>query len=161
MRKWSTMTARTIDSIERNPVQLASIRQTLALLDPFFTIRGTMPARCIQAFLLVAEKEGLSVGEYAKRAGISGTTMSRNLLDMGERDRNYEEGAGLIEGRENILNRREKLYSLTPKGRALLASITKAKSNEKSDPNRDRIARHDRAGRRGMSARPNPPSEPE
>ena len=78
-----------------------------------------------QAYLLVAEKEGLSVGEYAKRAGLSGTTMSRNLLDMGERDRNYEEGAGLVEGKENVLNRREKLYSLTPKGRALLAAITK------------------------------------
>jgi hypothetical protein len=51
--------------------------------------------------------------------------MSRNLLDMGDRNRYFEEGAGLVEGRDNPLNRREKLYSLTPKGRVLLASITK------------------------------------
>lgn len=122
------MTARSIDQAERSGPQLATIRHALALLDPFFRIRATMPARCIQAYLLVCEKEGLSVGEYAKRAGLSPTTMSRNLLDMGERDRNYEEGAGLVQGVENVLNRREKLYHLTPKGRALLASITKAKT---------------------------------
>jgi DNA-binding MarR family transcriptional regulator len=87
-----------------------------------------MPARQIQTFLLVAEKEGLSVADYAKKAGMSPTTMSRNLLDMGERDRNGEEGAGLVEGRDNILNRRERVYHLTPKGRALLASITRTKA---------------------------------
>jgi DNA-binding MarR family transcriptional regulator len=121
------MTARAIDRATRSDPQAAIIKQMLALFDPLFNIRGAMPARCIQAFLLVAQEEGLSVGELAKRAGVSPTTMSRNLLDMTDRDRNYESGAGLVESRENILNRREKLYSLTPKGRALIASITKAK----------------------------------
>ena len=123
MRKWSTMTARAIDRNGRSNGEADVIEQILALLDPLFKLRATMPARAIQAFLLVAQKEGLSVGEYAKRAGVSATTMSRYLLDMGERDRNYDEGAGLVVGKENVLNRREKLYSLTPKGRALLASI--------------------------------------
>ena len=123
----ASVMSRVIDKPERSDAQLAVIRQALAILDPFFKLRATMPARCIQAFFMVAEKEGLSVAEYAKRAGLSPTSMSRNLLDMGERDRNFEEGAGLVEGRENVLNRREKIYHLTPKGRALLASITKAK----------------------------------
>ena len=103
------------------------IRSLLASVDPFLRIRPSMPARCIQAFFLVAEKEGLSVSEYADRAGLSVAMMSRTLLDMGERTRYYQEGAGLVEGKENVLNRREKLYHLTPKGRALLASLTKAK----------------------------------
>ena len=138
------MTGRTIDRSERTEAEAATIKQMLALFNPLFAIRGTMPARCIQAYLLVAQKEGLTVGEYAKRAGLSSTSMSRNLLDMGERDRNYEEGAGLVEGKENVLNRREKLYSLTPKGRALLASITKAKPHEENPPaSRDRIGRFD------------------
>jgi DNA-binding MarR family transcriptional regulator len=125
------MTARTVDKAERNETQLGVIQLALRLLDPFFGFKATMPARCIQAFLLVAEKEGLSVGEYAKRAGISATTMSRNLLDISERDRNYEEGPALVVGKENVLNRREKLYSLTPKGRALLASITMSPEERK------------------------------
>jgi DNA-binding MarR family transcriptional regulator len=133
------MTARTVDRAERNEAQLGVIQLALRLLDPFFGFKATMPARCIQAFLLVAEKEGLSVGEYAKRAGISPTTMSRNLLDISERDRNYEEGPALVEGKENVLNRREKLYSLTPKGRALLASITMTPT--------ERMRRHEKAAR--------------
>jgi DNA-binding MarR family transcriptional regulator len=67
----------------------------------------------------------LAINEYAKRGALSPITMSRNLIDMGERDRNHEEGPGLVESHENIMNRRETLYRLTPKGRALLASITK------------------------------------
>lgn len=120
------MTVRTLNNHStRSEVQLALIRQTLTTLEPFFRIRGTMTARSIQSFLLVAEKEELSVSEYAKRADMPVTTMSRNLIDMTERDSRYDEGAGLIEGRDNPMNRREKIYNLTPKGRALLASITR------------------------------------
>jgi DNA-binding MarR family transcriptional regulator len=54
---------------------------------------------------------------------MSPTTMSRNLLDLGERDRKGDEGAGLIDGFEDLLDRRQKSYRLTPKGQALLASI--------------------------------------
>jgi DNA-binding MarR family transcriptional regulator len=118
------MHLRTGDNKVRSEGQTIVIRSMLTGLDPFFRIRATMPARQIQAFLLVAEKEGMSVADYAKKASISPTTMSRNLLDMGERDRRNEDGAGLVEGRDNILNRRERVYHLTPKGRALLASIT-------------------------------------
>lgn len=120
------MTMRTVNVSARTEEQTALINQMLKSLDPFFKLRTTMPARCVQAYLLVAQKEGLSVSELAKKADLPITTMSRNLLDMGDRNRYFEEGAGLVEGKDNIFNRREKLYSLTPKGRALLASITKA-----------------------------------
>ena len=36
---------------------------------------------------MVAEDEGLSVQEYARRAHMSMSTMSRKLLDIGERPR--------------------------------------------------------------------------
>jgi DNA-binding MarR family transcriptional regulator len=109
----------------RSEAQLSVIGQLLSTLDPFFRIRGTMPLRHVQAYLLVAQKEGQTVTELAKKADMPVTTMSRNLLDMGERNRYFEEGAGLVEGEDNPLNRRERLYTLTHKGRALLASITK------------------------------------
>jgi hypothetical protein len=38
----------------------------LGILRPFFDLKGTLPARSIEAFLLVALEEGLSVGEYAR-----------------------------------------------------------------------------------------------
>ena len=124
MRSTNTVRKAT-DNPKRSEEQLAVIKMMLAGLDPFFRLRPTIPARCVQAFFLVAEKEGLPINEYAKRGDLSPITMSRNLIDMGERDRNHEEGPGLVESHENILNRRETLYRLTPKGRASLASITK------------------------------------
>jgi DNA-binding MarR family transcriptional regulator len=123
------MTMRTVNNSSRSEAQLTLIADLLAKLDPFFRIRGTMPLRYVQAYLLVAQKEGQSVTDLAKKADMPVTTMSRNLLDMGERNRYFEEGAGLVVGEDNPLNRRERLYSLTHKGRALLASITKGAKN--------------------------------
>jgi DNA-binding MarR family transcriptional regulator len=131
---------KTTDNPRRSEEQTAVIHSMLAGLDPFFRLRPTIPARCVQAFFLVAEKEDMSISEYAKRGGLSPTTMSRNLIDMGERDRNHEEGAGLVESHPNIMNRRESLYRLTPKGRALLAAITRALNPEVTSPEK-RVAR--------------------
>ena len=133
MRSSNTM-RKASDNPKRSEEQTAVIHSMLAGLDPFFRLRPTIPARCVQAFFLVAEKEGLAVSEYAKRGGLSAITMSRNLIDMGERDRNHEEGPGLVESHENIMNRRETLYRLTPKGRALLAAITRALNPEVKTP---------------------------
>lgn len=120
-RRWSDM----VGAPGRTEAQMAHIQQLLNSLDPFFRVRGTIPARWLQTFLLVAQKEDQTVTELAKRADIAVTTMSRILLDMGERNRYLEEGAGLLQSVDNVMNRREKLYSLTPKGRALFASIMK------------------------------------
>jgi DNA-binding MarR family transcriptional regulator len=48
--------------------------------------------------------------------------VSRNPLDIGERNRYMEEGFGLVAARNNPMNLREKEYYLTDKGRALLHS---------------------------------------
>lgn len=117
---------RPLNSPQRTEAQLAVIDQLRRSLSPFFRIRVTVTARSIHVFLLVAEKEGLSVSEYAKRADMPITTMSRTLLDMSERDSRFAEGDGLIESRDNPENRREKIYNLTVKGRALLGAIMKA-----------------------------------
>ena len=47
------------------------------------------------------------------------STMSSNLLDIGDRNRHMEEGFGLVTARNNPMNLREKVYFLTDKGRAL------------------------------------------
>ena len=108
-----------------NSADLEAVSNMLAAIDPFVKIRQTMPLRCVQAFLLVAYNEGQPVAEYARVAKMSATTMSRNLLDIGERDRYGQPGLDLVLGRDNPNNRREKEYFLSAKGRAMIGTVAK------------------------------------
>jgi DNA-binding transcriptional ArsR family regulator len=71
------------------------------------------------AFLEVCMEEGLSVEEYAKRTELPQTTMSRHLLDIGDRNGKMEPGLGLITSRFNRLDHRKRDYILTERGREL------------------------------------------
>jgi DNA-binding MarR family transcriptional regulator len=84
------------------------------------------PAGYLEAFYLVVIEEGLSVEEYDARAGRSISTMSRHLLDIGDRNRKMKPGLGLVTARANPLNRRRREYFLTPRGLALLEQLTLA-----------------------------------
>jgi DNA-binding MarR family transcriptional regulator len=102
------------------PDEVEAIGDVLEALKPFFVIHENIPARCIQALFLVAHREGRSVADYAKLAEMPASTMSRNLLDIGERNRHMQAGLGLVVGKRNPENLRELEYSLTPKGRTLV-----------------------------------------
>jgi DNA-binding MarR family transcriptional regulator len=101
-----------------------AVKALLGALEHFRAKRRTMPLQYVVAFLLVAEEEGLSVNEYAKRAGVSVSVMSRHLLDIGERNRSMKPGFGLVTYRANPLELRKHEYMLTDEGRALLHRIT-------------------------------------
>ena len=104
----------------------SSIKGMLGALEPFRSLRQTMPLQYVTAFLLVAEEEGLGVGDYAKRAEVSVSVMSRHLLDIGERNRDMEPGFGLVTYRSNPMELRKHEYFLTDKGRAVLHKIQRA-----------------------------------
>ncbi|MHB8392432.1 MAG: hypothetical protein ACYDBH_23100 [Acidobacteriaceae bacterium] len=105
--------------------ELAAVRRLLGAIEPFRAIRGAMPLQYVTALLLVAEEEGLGVNDYARRAGVSVSVMSRHLLDIGERNRNMTAGFGLVTYRSNPLELRKHEYMLTDKGRAMLHQITR------------------------------------
>lgn len=100
-----------------------ALAKMMGALEPFRTIRPTMPLQYVYSFLLVALDEGLGVNEYAKKAGVSPSVMSRHLLDIGERSRYMEEGFGLVTYRQNPMELRKHEVFLTPKGRALANNI--------------------------------------
>jgi DNA-binding MarR family transcriptional regulator len=77
------------------------------------------PVSLLTAFLQICIEEGLSVDEYAKRAELPQSTMSRHLLDLGDRNRKMEPGLGLITSRFNRFDHRKREYMLTERGRAL------------------------------------------
>ena len=103
--------------------ELSALKTFAASLEPFRSIRSTMPLQYVYAFLLVAMEEGLSVSDYAKRSGVSLSVMSRHLLDIGERNRHMEEGFGLITSRPNPLELRKHELFLTTKGQAIKHKI--------------------------------------
>lgn len=85
----------------------------------------TMPIGMALTFLLVALNEGLSMREYTEQAGVPQQTMSRRLLDLGDRARGQGPGTGLglIERRQNPMNLRTNEYTLSAKGRGLLRQM--------------------------------------
>lgn len=84
-------------------------------LKPFEELRHDMPLQYVRTFMLVATEPGLGVTEYANKAGVTQTVMSRHLLDIGERNRHMEPGFGLVEKRYT-LNLRQSEILLTEKG---------------------------------------------
>ncbi len=94
-------------------------QRILALFNEFRKIRPTMPLQYAYTFVLVAMNEGLSVQEYAQLADVSQSVMTRNLLDLGGRNRHKEPGFGLVTQRMNPEDMRRHQTFLTPDGLAL------------------------------------------
>jgi DNA-binding MarR family transcriptional regulator len=73
--------------------------------------------------MLVAMQEGLGVTDYAERAGVPQTVMTRHLLDIGTHNRRREPGYGLVTQRQDPLDLRKHQTFLMIEGRALLHQI--------------------------------------
>jgi DNA-binding MarR family transcriptional regulator len=102
------------------------LKALLTALEPFRELKSTMPLQYVATFLLVATDEGKSVTEYANKAGLTQSVMTRHLLDMGEFNRYREEGFNLIEQVIDPMDRRSHLARLTVKGRGLVARLGRA-----------------------------------
>lgn len=94
-----------------------ALRQVRTAIDP------TVPTQLVQAFLAVGLNEGQTLTELAEHLGTNISTASRQLLDLGERNRKMEPGYNLVDRRADPMNLRVNRYSLTPKGRLLLKEL--------------------------------------
>ncbi|HEY2532101.1 MAG TPA: MarR family winged helix-turn-helix transcriptional regulator [Xanthobacteraceae bacterium] len=103
-----------------------AISMALSVLDAFREVRADMPATHIYSFLTVALEEGLGVHEYAHRAGIPQTTMTRHLLDLGSMDRKRQPGLGLLAQRMDPADLRKHQTFLTPAGRAVVNKVIRS-----------------------------------
>jgi DNA-binding MarR family transcriptional regulator len=117
------MSATKLDKEEK-----AAIFRAMTFVDAFRKLRPTMPLQHAYTFLLVATEEGLGVSEYAEKAGVPQTVMTRHLLDMGSHTRTRNEGLGLVVSRMDPLDMRKHQTYLTSEGRALLHKIIRAMS---------------------------------
>ena len=100
--------------------QLTKLRRCL---ETFKLISGRMPLQYVITLLAVAGNEGKGVSDYAQMLGVNTTTMSRHLLDIGARNRQMEEGFGLVSYRANPMELRKHEYYLTPKGKQFVQTM--------------------------------------
>jgi DNA-binding MarR family transcriptional regulator len=94
-----------------------AMRQVRASIDPL------VPTQVVQAFLAVASNEGKSLTELAEVLGTNLSTTSRQMLDLGERNRKMEQGYQLVDRQIDPLNLRTNRYTLTTKGRLLIKEL--------------------------------------
>jgi DNA-binding MarR family transcriptional regulator len=113
---------------EQREHETRAIRQCLKMLRCIQEeIAEMIPLQIVTTFLLVAQYEGKSLREYTELSGIAQSTMSRHLLDLGERHRaGKKEGYGLVDRRQDPMELRKNEYKLTAKGRKLVTKLTKA-----------------------------------
>jgi DNA-binding MarR family transcriptional regulator len=104
----------------------AAFRALYLALKPFWKTRTGIPVSYLMTFLAVGFDEGKGVAEYADIQEVSPTVMTRNLLDIGDRNRNREEGLGLITQERDLFDLRKHNARMTPKGKSLARHITTA-----------------------------------
>lgn len=106
--------------------ELKAVRKVDTLLSQFrSSIDPNIPAQMLQTFMAVAMNEGKSLTEIAEVVSANLSTASRHLLELGDRNRRMEPGYGLVARNPDPMNLRQNAYSLTAKGKLLLANIIK------------------------------------
>jgi DNA-binding MarR family transcriptional regulator len=80
-----------------------------------------------QVFLMVAQAgdEGVSLTDIANKANLGLSSVSRHVAALGKINRKHEEGFGLIRTHEDPMERRRRLCTLTPRGKAFLHQLVK------------------------------------
>lgn len=106
---------------------MGRLREIANLVTDNMSVNITM--HTLETLLAVAEDEGLTITEYAKKLRTSMNTVSRQLLDLGDRGRpdkktgQAKPGFKLVEPVIDPMDLRSKTYRLTPKGRNFVNSI--------------------------------------
>ena len=86
---------------------------------------GAMPLHqaVVLAAVAAANKDGIEMREIASQAGISTSSVSRNIAALGDWHRMQKPGLGLVETRMDYQDRRRKPVHLSSKGEAVWAAF--------------------------------------
>lgn len=98
-------------------------RSIFSLLSRFRTLDKEMPVQQMLVFCWVALNEGRTQRELCVSLDMPSSTASRNLAALSKVHRLGKEGLGLIEWREDPMDRRSKLLWLTTKGQQTITKL--------------------------------------
>jgi hypothetical protein len=106
--------------------EAANARTMMLALEPFRQLRATIPLQYVYTFLQVVADEGQGPTKYAEEAGTSVTVMTRHLLDIGARNRQHEEGFGLVTQQRDRVDLRRTHAVGTPEGKKVIRQVMNA-----------------------------------
>jgi DNA-binding MarR family transcriptional regulator len=105
-----------------------ALHMYMSFMEAFRAIRPNiqnMPMGDAYGFMVVALEGGLGITEYAERAGITQSGMTRTLSALGEGGRYGAAGFGLVQQVIDSKDLRKRQTFLTDKGKALIREITR------------------------------------
>ncbi len=108
---------------ELSPVEERRARRLLKIIEEFRKLDPDMQMPMAATFLLVALNDGISRTEVMGRLGVAGSTATRNLMGLMQQGRLGRPGHGLVDQEVNPEERRWRMHSLSPKGRAVLRAM--------------------------------------
>lgn len=103
--------------------QVSPLPKMIRAVEAFRQLNKDILANEMLAFLIVAEKDGISMAELKDVLDLSQASASRNVNFLSQHGANEREGLKLVITTENPENRRMKLVHLTPKGKSFKRQI--------------------------------------
>lgn len=95
----------------------------ILVLEEFRKESPEMPIQQALTFLRIAEEEGETVTDVAKRAGLVLASVSRHVEVLGQFRPAKDIGLSLIDDQYHPTDRRRKVLTLTDKGRGLVNRV--------------------------------------
>lgn len=95
----------------------------LQLFETFRELQHDMPMQTVSVFFVIAMRPGLYQRELLNLLDLSQSSISRNVMALGETNRHGEPGLGLIEQRRDPLDARQFTLHLTPAGKELVNRV--------------------------------------
>ncbi|MFZ3482223.1 hypothetical protein [Sphingomonas sp. 3-13AW] len=110
-----------------------ALKQVGAILEEFrAAVSPVATLSLAHTFVTVALNEGKNLTEMASIMGAKVPTISRNVLDLGERNRRKTDGYRLVKSEQDPMNLRSNKYALTPRGRQIANRLIKIVHNTKA-----------------------------
>lgn len=104
----------------------SALQKTTRVMNEFRKLDPEMAIQQVQTFIFCAlnEPKDISVKDIADSLGFSQASASRNIASFTSWNRHRRQGHGLLDTREDPMNRSRKVITLTPKGKLVAQAIT-------------------------------------
>lgn len=110
-------------------IETGHIRTLSRVMDEIRKIDSEMPTQMAHCLVLVALEPGITMKRMSEKLGLSQSSTSRNIAALGKQHRYGKPGYDLLAAKEDPVERRRKIVTLTAKGERVMRGIIEAMAN--------------------------------